>query len=117
MGLGLKGIATALNNMGPDFLWGGDFPGGDFSEGGDFSASKWDREKVAVFMDNHYLAHDPDVDRKKIDKRIGALLDTGLSHDEVAEIMNCLGFLTANGRTFKGASIKYICNKVGLKDG
>ena len=67
------------------------------------------------FMGDHYLAHDPDIDRKEVNKRIGALLDTGLSNSEVAEVMNRLGYLTTNGKPFKGSSVKYI-DKVGLYD-
>ena len=117
MGLKLTGIATALNNLGPKFAWGGDFSGGVILQGGDFSGEgdKWNKYKVMEFMGDHYLAHDPDIDRKEVNKRIGALLDTGLSNSEVAEVMNRLGYLTTNGKPFKGSSVKYI-DKVGLND-
>ena len=113
MGLKLTGIANALNNLGPKFAWGGDFSGG-----GDFTgeANKWNKYKVMEFMDDNYLAHDPDIDRKEVNKRIGALLDTGLSNSEVAEVMNRLGYLTTNGKPFKGSSVKYLSGKVGLND-
>ena len=118
MGLKLTGIANALNNLGPKFAWGGDFSGGVILQGGDFSgeANKWNKYKVMEFMDDNYLAHDPDIDRKEVNKRIGALLDTGLSNSEVAEVMNRLGYLTTNGKPFKGSSVKYLSGKVGLND-
>ena len=106
MGVGLKGIATALNSLGPKFAWEDDFPG---------KSGKWTKDAIAYFMDTHYLAHDPDIDRNKVRAIVKAWLDTGLSNGEVAAVMNRLGYLTASGKPFNAAGIKYI-DEVGLND-